>query len=78
MLPHSHAGELLLVQKKQPAGGIIPQHGASHTLISTIFCYDFQYAPCCFLLTPLGNVLTHQVCVRLSFHGNLLCPSILA
>lgn len=48
-------------RKTTPARGIIPQHGASHTSISTIFYYDFQYAPCCLSLTPLGNVLTHQV-----------------
>lgn len=58
MLLLSHAAELLLVQKNNPARGIIPLSMVLHT---HIFCYDFQYTPSRLSLTPLENVLTHLV-----------------
>lgn len=61
MLLYSHAGDLLLVQKNRPAGGIIPQHGVSHTLISSIFREDFQHALPCLSAKAPGNLLTHSI-----------------
>lgn len=65
MLLHSHAGELLLVQKNNPARGIIlhAQHGASPALRPAI------YAPCCLFLKPLRRCVDPSgspVNVRLS------------